>query len=113
MTRKPRLLVVEDEEAIRAGLVDVFVGQSNIGTTGDVLKNNGPAGFSNASVAVNLDDLYAYMTRRMIDASVGNDPDALAEVIDLMLEIKGAWDAMPESVRNTGGTKFVGEQEAG
>ncbi|MCB1723071.1 MAG: flagellar export chaperone FliS [Chromatiaceae bacterium] len=65
------------------------------------------------AIAVNLDDLYAYMTRRMIDASVGNDPDALAEVIDLMLEIKGAWDAMPESVRNTGGTKFVGEQEAG
>ena len=36
------------------------------------------------AIAVNLDDLYAYMTRRMIDASVGNDAAALAEVIDLM-----------------------------
>ncbi|MCB1789037.1 MAG: flagellar export chaperone FliS [Gammaproteobacteria bacterium] len=65
------------------------------------------------AIAVNLDDLYAYMTRRMIDASVGNDAAALAEVIDLMLEIKGAWDAMPETVRNTGGTKFAENQEAG
>ncbi|MCB1802328.1 MAG: flagellar export chaperone FliS [Gammaproteobacteria bacterium] len=65
------------------------------------------------AIAVNLDDLYAYMTRRMIDASVENDPAALTEVIDLMLEIKGAWDAMPENVRNSGGNKFTAEQEAG
>ena len=53
------------------------------------------------------------MTRRMIDASVENDADALVEVIDLMLEIKGAWDAMPEDVRNAGGSKFAASQEAG
>jgi flagellar protein FliS len=64
-------------------------------------------------IAANLDDLYTYMTRRMIDASVKNDAGALAEVIDLMLEIKGAWDAMPESVRNVGGRKFKADQEAG
>lgn len=64
-------------------------------------------------IAVNLDDLYAYMTRRLIDASAQNDAAALSEVIDLMLEIKGAWDAMPETVRNTGGTKFAENQEAG
>lgn len=68
---------------------------------------------SGGPIAANLDDLYTYMTRRMIDASVANDADALAEVIDLMLEIKGAWDAMPEEVRNAGGTKFSAEQEAG
>ena len=65
------------------------------------------------SIAANLDDLYTYMTRRMIDASVDNDAEALAEVIDLMLEIKGAWDAMPDEVRNTGGTKYANEKEAG
>lgn len=64
-------------------------------------------------IAANLDDLYSYMTRRMIDASVENDAQILAEVIDLMLEVKGAWDAMPEDVRNAGGTKFATEQEAG
>lgn len=65
------------------------------------------------SIAANLDDLYTYMTRRMIDASVDNDAEVLAEVIDLMLEIKGAWDAMPDEVRNTGGNKYANEQEAG
>ena len=64
-------------------------------------------------IAVNLDDLYDYMVRRLIDASAQNDADALAEVIDLMLEIKGAWDAMPEAVRNAGGAKFAPDQEAG
>ncbi len=40
------------------GLIDVFVGQSNIGSaSGDVLRNFGPAiGFSNTSVATGLDD---------------------------------------------------------
>lgn len=51
-------------------------------------------------IAVNLDDLYSYMTRRLIDANVENSPDALDEVSSLMLEIKGAWDSMPETVRN-------------
>ncbi len=63
-------------------------------------------------IAVNLDDLYAYMTRRLIDASAQNDPDALGEVIDLLLEIKGAWDAMPDEVRGSGGTKYASGQEA-
>lgn len=53
-------------------------------------------------IAANLDDLYEYMTRRLIDASTQNDTDALTEVGDLMLEIKGAWDAMPDEVRRTG-----------
>lgn len=63
-------------------------------------------------IAANLEDLYAYMTRRMIDASAQNDADALGEVIDLLLEIKGAWDAMPADIRHAGGSKFAGEQEA-
>ena len=54
-------------------------------------------------IAANLDDLYEYMTRRLIDASTQNDPAALDEVSSLMLEIKGAWDAMPDQVRNTSG----------
>ncbi|MCG6966524.1 MAG: flagellar export chaperone FliS [Chromatiaceae bacterium] len=64
------------------------------------------------AIAVNLDDLYAYMVRRLIDASAQNDAAALTEVIDLMLEIKGAWDVMPEEVRKTGGSKFSIDQEA-
>ena len=51
-------------------------------------------------IAVNLDDLYSYMTRRLIDANVDNSADALDEVSGLMIEIKGAWDSMPEKIRN-------------
>ncbi|RMG32855.1 MAG: flagellar export chaperone FliS [Gammaproteobacteria bacterium] len=51
-------------------------------------------------IAVNLEDLYSYMLQRLIDASVANDPAILDEVMGLMLEIKGAWDAMPEHIRN-------------
>ena len=54
-------------------------------------------------IAANLDDLYEYMTRRLIDATTQNDTEALTEVGDLMLEVKGAWDAMPDEVRNAGG----------
>jgi len=63
-------------------------------------------------IAVNLDDLYAYMVRRLIDGSAQNDAAALTEVIDLLLEIKGAWDAMPEDVRHAGGTKYATSKEA-
>jgi flagellar protein FliS len=63
-------------------------------------------------IAANLEDLYTYMTRRLIDASAQNDADALGEVIDLLLEIKGAWDAMPDEVRNGGGSKFAAGKEA-
>jgi flagellar protein FliS len=65
------------------------------------------------AIAVNLDDLYDYMIRRLVDASANNDVAALSEVIDLMLEIKGAWDAMPDEVRNTSGAKFAAEQKVG
>jgi hypothetical protein len=38
------------------GWIDVFVGQSNSGTTGDVLHNNGGTGFTNTSNSVGLND---------------------------------------------------------
>lgn len=64
------------------------------------------------AIAVNLDDLYGYMTRRLIDGSTQNDPAALAEVIDLMLEIKGAWDVMPDEVRNGNRGRVAAAREA-
>ena len=68
---------------------------------------------SGGAIAVNLDDLYAYMLRRLIDASTHNDVAALSEVIDLMLEIKAAWDAMPDDVRHGGSAKLATAQEIG
>lgn len=51
-------------------------------------------------IAANLDDLYSYMLQRLIDANVSNTVEPLDEVMSLMVEIKGAWDAMPEHIRN-------------
>ena len=54
---------------------------------------------SGGAIAANLDSLYEYITRRLIDATAQNDVQALVEVNDLLLEVKGAWDAMPEDIR--------------
>jgi flagellar protein FliS len=46
-------------------------------------------------VAGNLDRLYDYMGRRLLDANVNNDRAALEEVHRLLSGIKDAWDALP------------------
>ncbi|MGB9577719.1 MAG: flagellar export chaperone FliS [Halothiobacillaceae bacterium] len=47
-------------------------------------------------LASNLSELYSYMELALFEASAKNDPERLEEVKRLMLEIKGAWDAIPE-----------------
>lgn len=46
-------------------------------------------------LARNLDDLYGYVTRRIIHINVANDLDALEEVRTLMVEIREAWSSLP------------------
>ncbi len=53
-------------------------------------------------IAVNLDNLYEYMTRRLMEANAANDIAILDEVTSLMLEIKSAWDALPDEVKQPG-----------
>lgn len=43
------------------------------------------------AIAANLDDLYEYMTRRLLQANLHNDLAALAEVESLMVNIADAW----------------------
>ncbi len=42
----------------------------------------------------NLDSLYEYMIRRLLDANRGNDIVALDEVSGLLREVKTGWDAI-------------------
>ena len=50
-------------------------------------------------VTENLYSLYSYMIDRLLDASIKNDPEIVAEVSSLLKEIKSAWDAIPFEVR--------------
>lgn len=56
-------------------------------------KDNG------GDIAMNLDDLYDYMGRRLLRANAENNPDILDEVISLMRSIKTAWESIPAGVR--------------
>jgi flagellar protein FliS len=47
-------------------------------------------------IAQNLEDLYLYMERRLLEAHRSNDPSLLDEVSDLMKQIKEAWDAIAD-----------------
>lgn len=50
-------------------------------------------------IAANLNDLYDYINRRLIEANTGNDSKILAEVSSLMAEVKQGWDAIPEDYK--------------
>ena len=45
-------------------------------------------------IAENLDRLYEYMTTRVMEANLKNDPAIIEEVSDLLREIKSGWDAI-------------------
>jgi len=50
-----------------------------------------------ASIAKQLDDLYDYMARRLLVASLRNDAGALAEVAALLTDLRSAWHAIAGS----------------
>lgn len=45
-------------------------------------------------LAANLDRLYEYMTTRLMEANLKNDPAILEEVSELLREVKNGWDAI-------------------
>lgn len=50
-------------------------------------------------LAANLDDMYDYIIRRLIQANQENDPTQLDECGRLLGELKSAWDDIAEQVR--------------
>lgn len=51
-------------------------------------------------VAGNLDRLYEYMARRLLEANAKSDRGALEEVHHLLSEVKGAWDSIGSHAGN-------------
>lgn len=47
-------------------------------------------------VAANLDNLYEYMGRRLLEANINNNMPILDEVTGMLRDIKGSWDAIAE-----------------
>lgn len=45
-------------------------------------------------IAANLDALYDYMERRLLEANLNADIELVEEVIDLLRPVKEAWDAI-------------------
>ncbi|MGR9116846.1 MAG: flagellar export chaperone FliS [Gammaproteobacteria bacterium] len=50
-------------------------------------------------IAENLDNLYDYMQRRLLEANLKNDLGILTEVADLLKEVRSAWVAIPYEMR--------------
>lgn len=50
-----------------------------------------------ADVAVNLDKLYDYMQRRLLEANLTNDMTMVEEVSGLLVKVKTSWDAITPS----------------
>jgi len=63
-----------------------------------------------SELAQNLDALYDYIIRRMWQANLTNQPEIFDEVAKLLSEIKEAWDAIPESVRQAH-SDLMGEKQ--
>ncbi len=49
-------------------------------------------------MAANLDDLYDYMQRRLLEANLQDDEGIIDEVVVLMKTIKSGWDGIAQEV---------------
>lgn len=60
----------------------------------NIISNGLRAGLNHeigGDLSANLDDLYEYMTRRLLEANLRNDAEAIAEVEGLLFNIADAW----------------------
>lgn len=46
------------------------------------------------TAVADIDALYAYMSKRLVEANVQNDPEILNEVARLLITVKEGWDAI-------------------
>lgn len=63
-------------------------------------------------ISANLDRLYDYMNRRLLEASSANDTGMIDEVMSLLLEIKSGWDGIRDEYLASTGKKPNEQQTA-
>ena len=51
-------------------------------------------------ISANLESMYEYMTRRLMEANLKDDVEMLDEVADLMRKIKSGWDEVPNNLEH-------------
>jgi flagellar protein FliS len=51
-------------------------------------------------ISANLESMYDYMTRRLMEANLKDDVEILDEVADLMRKIKSGWDEIPNNLEH-------------
>jgi len=56
-------------------------------------------------LATNLNELYAYMTRRILHANANNDVETLSEVASLVRDISEAWRTLPGLLGDSGSSQ--------
>lgn len=52
-------------------------------------------------LATNLNELYAYITRRILHVNATNDLEVLSEVVSLVRDISEAWQSLPSLLAGT------------
>tara|TARA_R110002050_G_scaffold114444_1_gene229882 strand:+ start:2562 stop:2966 length:405 start_codon:yes stop_codon:yes gene_type:complete len=86
-----KLAIVNGDIANRGMLIGKAMGIVN-GLNGSLNMDAG------ADVAANLTQLYDYMLRRMSEANINNDPQAIDDVVSILKTIKEGWDAIPQDM---------------
>jgi len=51
-------------------------------------------------ISANLESIYDYMSRRLMEANLNDDAEILDEVADLMRKIKSGWDEIPNNLEH-------------
>jgi len=87
--------------SIRQKGEDISIAISIIGGLRDSLDHE-----KGGEIAHNLDNLYEYMSRKLMESNLKNDISLIDEVHGLLMEIKTAWDGIaPRSQEVIGDTK--------
>jgi flagellar protein FliS len=88
---------------------DIVAKTASIGRATKILNGlQGALDFEKgAEIAINLSDLYDYCVRRLLKASIRNDPSLIREVKGLIGEIQDAWSALPELLSTNSSVPFA------